>query len=78
MELDDAVEESPCQETPLVVPISEEVLERLRGMEQQVQLALIEIKKKDQQLATERSSLGRFKVSSRHYCFTCSHAFPTQ
>ena len=44
------------------VPINGEVLERLRGMEQQVQMALLELKKKDQQLAREKSSMGRFKV----------------
>ena len=48
------------------VPFSGEVLERLRGMEQQVQMALLELKKKDQQLASERSSIGRFKVASSH------------
>ena len=48
------------------VPFSGEVLERLRGMEQQVQMALLELKKKDQQLASERSSIGRFKVTSSH------------
>ena len=44
------------------VPFNGEVLERLRGMEQQVQMALLELKKKDQQLAREKSSTGRFKV----------------
>lgn len=45
------------------MPVSEEVLESLRGMEQQVQVALLELKKKDQQMAQERSCTGRFKVS---------------
>ena len=31
-------------------------------MEQQVQAALLELKKKDQQLAQEKSCTGRFKV----------------
>ena len=44
------------------VPVDGEVLEKLRGMEQQVQMALLELKKKDQQLAREKSSTGRFKV----------------
>jgi hypothetical protein len=44
------------------VPFDGEVLEKLRGMEQQVQMALLELKKKDQQLAREKSSTGRFKV----------------
>lgn len=48
------------------VPINGEVLERLRGMEQQVQMALLELKKKDQQLAREKSSMGRFKVRQSH------------
>lgn len=48
------------------VPINGEVLERLRGMEQQVQMALLELKKKDQQLAREKSSIGRFKVRHSH------------
>lgn len=43
-------------------PVSEEVLESLRCMEQQVQLALLELKRKDQQLAQERSSTSCFKV----------------
>lgn len=43
------------------VPFDGEVLEKLRGMEQQVQMALLELKKKDQQLAREKSSTGRFK-----------------
>lgn len=42
-------------------PVSEEVLESLRCMEQQVQLALLELKRKDQQLAQERSSTSCFK-----------------
>ena len=44
------------------MPLSGEVLERLKGMEQQVQVALLELKKKDQQLARERSSFGNFQV----------------
>ena len=55
------------------VPVSEEVLESLRGMEQQVQVALLELKKKDQQLAQERSCTGRFKVSNGRLRFT--HSF---
>lgn len=45
------------------VLVSEEVLQSLRGMEQQVQVALLELKKKDQQLVQERSCTGRFKAS---------------
>ena len=48
------------------VPFDGEVLEKLRGMEQQVQMALLELKKKDQQLAREKSSTGRFKAKRRH------------
>ncbi|DBB05620.1 TPA: hypothetical protein ACH3X1_012239 [Trebouxia sp. C0004] len=43
------------------VPLDGEVRERLRGMEQQVQMVLLELKKKEQQLAREKSSIGRFK-----------------
>ena len=57
----------PTQEAPGAVRVDEEVLERLRGMEQQIQMALVELKKKDQQLAAERSSLGRFKVTILSY-----------
>ena len=49
------------------VPVDGEVLEKLRGMEQQVQMALLELKKKDQQLAREKSSTGRFKVRQGAY-----------
>ena len=44
------------------VPVNEEVLERLKGMEQQVQMALQELKKRDQQLAKEKITIARCKV----------------
>lgn len=53
----------PAEGPAGAVHVSEEVLESLRGMEQQVQAALLELKKKDQQVAQERSCTGRFRVS---------------
>ena len=52
------------------VPLDGEVLEQLRGMEQQVQMALLELKKKDQQLARENSSTGRFKVRCNYHAMS--------
>ena len=54
------------------VPFDGEVLEKLRGMEQQVQMALLELKKKDQQLAREKSSTGRFKAKHIHLAIKIS------
>ena len=54
------------------VAFNGEVLEKLRGMEQQVQMALLELKKKDQQLAREKSSTGRFKVRRIHLALKLS------
>ena len=63
--------QGPAAESPAgAAPVSEEVLESLRGMEQQVQMALLELKKKDQQLAQERSCTSRFKVSQGKTSFT--------
>ena len=69
-ELEEAeIVEGPAAEGPAgAAPVGEEVLESLRGMEQQVQVALLELKKKDQQLAQERSCTGRFKVSMQQTC----------
>ena len=55
------------------VAFNGEVLEKLRGMEQQVQMALLELKKKDQQLAREKSSTGRFKVRRIHLALKLSY-----
>lgn len=62
MENEEPIQGPPAEGSRGVQPISGEVLKRLRGMEQQVQVALLELKKKDQQLARERSSIGNFKV----------------
>ncbi|KAL3142364.1 hypothetical protein ABBQ38_002701 [Trebouxia sp. C0009 RCD-2024] len=61
LESEQAVEGLPADGPARAGPVSEEVLESLRCMEQQVQLALLELKKKDQQLARERSSTSCFK-----------------
>lgn len=61
---EEGASQGPAAEGPAgAAPVSEEVLESLRGMEQQVQMALLELQKKDQQLAQERSCTSRFKVS---------------
>ena len=63
LEEEEVTEAAAVEVSAGAVSVSEEVLESLRGMEQQVQVALLELKKKDQQLAQEKSCTGRFKVS---------------
>lgn len=65
LENEQAAEGHPADGPARAGPVSEEMLESLRCMEQQVQLALLELKKKDQQLARERSSTGCFKVGTQ-------------
>ena len=67
LENEEAVEGLVAEGPARASPVSEEVLESLRCMEQQVQLALLELKKKDQQLARERSSTSCFKVGVDHF-----------